>query len=219
MSATNKTTNIELPLFIGTDIPSWLGDWNGAMTTIDSQIATAKSDAQGAAATADAASESAAQTAQGLVAANNNISSLQTTVSKIQGVSNTSAQPYTQNVNSCECVLYYTNNTEFITVLIAYNRKANATSYIQIGSYYLFPLAYFSGTPLNIGGGDFLTAGFNPDFNSSGDGSLTVNFQARIGVTENGGNTYVGIILSTQSITNAGSGSGKFAIIKSGSFF
>lgn len=40
MSATNKTLNYELPIFIDTDKPSWLGDWNGAMTKIDNSIKT-----------------------------------------------------------------------------------------------------------------------------------------------------------------------------------
>lgn len=38
MGATNKTTNYELPQFIGTDTPSWLGDFNGAMSKIDTAI-------------------------------------------------------------------------------------------------------------------------------------------------------------------------------------
>lgn len=38
MSATNATTNYSLPLFIGTDKPAWLVDWNGAMTVIDAQM-------------------------------------------------------------------------------------------------------------------------------------------------------------------------------------
>lgn len=38
MSATNKTTNYNLPLFVGSDVPSWLGDWNSAMTSIDAAI-------------------------------------------------------------------------------------------------------------------------------------------------------------------------------------
>ena len=38
MSATNATTNYSLPLFIGTDKPAWLVDWNTAMTDIDSQM-------------------------------------------------------------------------------------------------------------------------------------------------------------------------------------
>ena len=40
MSATNSTPTINLPLFIGTDKPAWLTDWNGSMNTIDSAIAT-----------------------------------------------------------------------------------------------------------------------------------------------------------------------------------
>lgn len=38
MGATNKTTNYELPKFIGTDKPTFLGDWNGAMDKIDTAI-------------------------------------------------------------------------------------------------------------------------------------------------------------------------------------
>lgn len=40
MSATNSTPTISLPLFIGTDKPAWLTDWNGSMNAIDSAIAT-----------------------------------------------------------------------------------------------------------------------------------------------------------------------------------
>lgn len=42
MSATNHTTNYELPVFVGTDKPAWLVDWNGAMTAIDTAIHTAE---------------------------------------------------------------------------------------------------------------------------------------------------------------------------------
>lgn len=35
MSATNKTTNLELPIYIGSDKPTYLGDWNSAMEKID----------------------------------------------------------------------------------------------------------------------------------------------------------------------------------------
>lgn len=38
MSATNHTTNYNLPQFVGSDKPTWLGDFNGAMTTIDTQM-------------------------------------------------------------------------------------------------------------------------------------------------------------------------------------
>lgn len=37
-NATNKTPNYGLPIFIGSDKPSWLTDWNGSMTEIDSLL-------------------------------------------------------------------------------------------------------------------------------------------------------------------------------------
>lgn len=49
MSATNATANYNLPLFIGTDKPAWLTDWNGAMNAIDTAIAAVSSGASGTA--------------------------------------------------------------------------------------------------------------------------------------------------------------------------
>lgn len=40
MSATNTTTNYNLPIFIGSDKPAWLVDFNGAMNAIDAQMKT-----------------------------------------------------------------------------------------------------------------------------------------------------------------------------------
>lgn len=38
MSATNRTENYNLPIFIETDKPAWLVDFNGAMRSIDAQM-------------------------------------------------------------------------------------------------------------------------------------------------------------------------------------
>lgn len=40
MSSTNHTANYNLPQFVGTDKPAWLGDINPAMTAIDGQMKT-----------------------------------------------------------------------------------------------------------------------------------------------------------------------------------
>ena len=40
MSATNRTANYNLPIFIETDKPAWLVDFNGAMRSIDAQMKT-----------------------------------------------------------------------------------------------------------------------------------------------------------------------------------
>lgn len=44
MSASSKTPNYDLPIFQGNDIPSWLTDWNNAMTEIDSDLAVISSE-------------------------------------------------------------------------------------------------------------------------------------------------------------------------------
>lgn len=38
MTATNKTENYDLSQFVGTDRPTWLGDYNGDMKKIDAQL-------------------------------------------------------------------------------------------------------------------------------------------------------------------------------------
>ena len=38
MTATNKTTNYQLSQFVGSDRPTWLGDYNGDMAKIDAQL-------------------------------------------------------------------------------------------------------------------------------------------------------------------------------------
>lgn len=38
MTATNKTTNYQLSQFVGTDRPTWLGDYNSDMSKIDTQL-------------------------------------------------------------------------------------------------------------------------------------------------------------------------------------
>lgn len=73
MSSTNKTTYFELPQFIGTDIPTWLGDFNGAMSDIDTALKTNAD-------RADLASTQAGQAVNTANAANDAVSALQTSV-------------------------------------------------------------------------------------------------------------------------------------------
>ena len=56
MAHSNQTANYELSQFIGTDKPTFLGDYNGDMQKIDAAIKGAKDTADGASTTANAAS-------------------------------------------------------------------------------------------------------------------------------------------------------------------
>ena len=59
MSSTNKTTNYELSQYIGTDKPTYLGDYNSDMLKIDTAIKNAADDASTAVTTANSASSTA----------------------------------------------------------------------------------------------------------------------------------------------------------------
>lgn len=59
MGATNHTTNYNLPQFVGSDKPTWLGDINGAMSAIDTQMKANDTLANTAKSTADTASTTA----------------------------------------------------------------------------------------------------------------------------------------------------------------
>lgn len=94
MASTNETTTLKLPLFISTDKPSWLGDWNAAMNAIDTAIGTNLGNiaqAQAAATTADTKA-SAAQA--GLDSLQTNFTALQEQTGEI----NTQVQQNTEDI-------------------------------------------------------------------------------------------------------------------------
>lgn len=67
MSSTNKTTNYKLSQYIGTDKPTYLGDYNGDMSKIDNQMkvnADSASNATSAAGAAQAVAEKASKDVQ-----------------------------------------------------------------------------------------------------------------------------------------------------------
>lgn len=69
MSSTNKTTNYNLSQYIGTDKPTYLGDYNSDMLKIDAQLkanAESASNAASAAGAAQAVAEKASKDVQGL---------------------------------------------------------------------------------------------------------------------------------------------------------
>lgn len=89
MSATNKTTYYELPVFIATDEPKWLTDWNGAMNIIDGAIAEAKSAADNAQTTANANALAISGLSDSVSTISTALTTLTTTVNTINGTVNT----------------------------------------------------------------------------------------------------------------------------------
>ena len=100
MSSTNKTTNYNLSQYIGTDKPTYLGDYNSDMLKIDTQLkanadsaTNATSAASGAQAVADKASKDVQNLNNSMTANSEDIASLKTKNAQqdvsIQNASNT----------------------------------------------------------------------------------------------------------------------------------
>lgn len=88
MSATNETTNYKLPLFTDNDQPTWLGDFNGAMNKIDTDMNTVGANASTALSAANNAVNRVGQvetTIAGVQSTANNAYSLSTTNEKAIG--------------------------------------------------------------------------------------------------------------------------------------
>lgn len=82
MTATNKTTIYELPIFVPTDKPTWLGDFNGAMNSIEAGIVDAKNSSTTVIQTANTAlniANSAKADVAAATSASNNAVSMATT--------------------------------------------------------------------------------------------------------------------------------------------
>ena len=88
MSATNKTTYLDLPQFIGTDVPSWLGDFNGAMEKIDTGYNNVNIKAGQAASTANSASSKADINTQSITSINAELKTLKEAVQNYDNILN-----------------------------------------------------------------------------------------------------------------------------------
>lgn len=90
-SSTNKTTNYELPQFVGTDKPTWLGDFNEAMSDIDAgmhknatDISTMESDVANAVAVSSQASQDVAGLTSTVSTLSSNVTAVTTTANNAQ---------------------------------------------------------------------------------------------------------------------------------------
>lgn len=73
MSSTNKTPNYNLSQYVGTDKPTYLGDYNGDMLKIDTQLKANADSASNAASTAGSAQAVAEQASQSVQSLNDSV--------------------------------------------------------------------------------------------------------------------------------------------------
>lgn len=86
MSSTNKTENYDLPQWIGTDKPTFLGDFNGAFLAIDKGMYAAKTLAENASEIATQANTSATNNAPRLAKAESDITTLKAGLTNVQNL-------------------------------------------------------------------------------------------------------------------------------------
>lgn len=85
MGSTNKTTNLELSQFIGTDKPSWLNDYNADMLAIDAAVGTNVTNISTAQSRADSAYTLAENTASNLNALSSQVTANTTDIATLEG--------------------------------------------------------------------------------------------------------------------------------------
>ena len=97
---TNQTANYDLPQFVGTDKPTWLGDFNEAMSDIDAGMhknATAISTMQTDVASATQAASKASQDVNTL---SGTVTTLSGTVTSVQTTANNASQTASSALNT-----------------------------------------------------------------------------------------------------------------------
>ena len=100
MSATNKTTYYELPIFIGTDVPSWLGDWNNTMNALDTAINGVKNSADNALSVANTAEGKSDGNTESIEALNTEVQTLKAAVQNYDAILNFSPVALVTNPNN-----------------------------------------------------------------------------------------------------------------------
>lgn len=102
MSATNKTTYLDLPQFIGTDVPSWLGDFNGAMEKIDTGYNNVNIKAGQATSTANSASSKADVNSDAINSINAELKTIKKAVQNYDNILNFKDVPCVISPNNLE---------------------------------------------------------------------------------------------------------------------
>lgn len=125
MSATNKTTYLDLPKFIGTDVPSWLGDFNGAMEKIDTGYNNVDIKTVQATSTANSASSKADINTQSITSINAELKTLKEAVKNYDNILNfktVTCVPSPNNLSASSSMIMTQNTNKTLASL-----KFNAT--------------------------------------------------------------------------------------------
>ena len=179
-ASTNKTTNYELPQFVGTDKPSWLGDFNEAMLTIDTGMHGNATAIDSVESTSQTAKSTANQALQGVSSLSDTVSSQGSAISSIDGRVTTINSTLTTQGTAISSIdgrvtTLETDNT---------TNKANIQAledYLNINTFESVPMG-------TLTRGTIQTQNINVAKNSDGSlakiyGSMTMNVNSNLGTT------------------------------------
>ena len=124
MSATNHTQNYDLSQFVGGDIPSWLGDYNGDMSKIDAAIAGV---AQGS---GDIAADVNSLKSR-MTAAESDIDSAESNIATLQTTASTQGAAITQNTNN---IATTNNNVSALDTRVTALEQAGTGATVETGT-------------------------------------------------------------------------------------
>ena len=99
-SSTNKTANYDLPQFVGTDKPTWLGDINEAMADIDAGMHENATNISSMASDVATASATASQASQDVAGLTSTVNTLSGNVAAVTTTANNAQQTATSALNT-----------------------------------------------------------------------------------------------------------------------
>lgn len=99
-ASTNKTANYELPQFVGTDKPTWLGDFNSAMSAIDTGMATNASDIDSMDTRVSSAEATASQASQNVTTLTGRVNTVESSLTSVTSTANNAQSTATSALNT-----------------------------------------------------------------------------------------------------------------------
>lgn len=123
-ASTNKTANYDLPQFVGTDKPTWLGDFNEAMSDIDTgmhenatSIATMQSDVASATQAASRASQDVTALTTTVNSLSGRVTNVETTANNAQSTANSALNVANTKVSTSDLLdLVYPVGSIYLSV-------------------------------------------------------------------------------------------------------
>ena len=139
MASTNKTPNIQLSQFIGTDKPSWLSDYNSDMLKIDTAVAgsdtgvsEAKATANNALSVANQANSKSDTNTSSISTINGQIQTINNNITTVEGIAN-NATTLANNAN--QGITNINNGFNWTHITFSNPNSALFTGYTITGRY------------------------------------------------------------------------------------